>query len=72
MQYIAIDIVGDWHIIREEIEIASMLHNLEHVIMPYQGEKVNISEYILERSIFLRPKKDGQQLAVYSVRRRNQ
>lgn len=71
MQSIGIDIRGDWYIVNNNTWNEQTLRLIEHVIMPYQGEKINIGEYILERDIFLRSKKDGQPLAVYSVRRRN-
>lgn len=71
MQYIGIDFAGDWQIINEEdLFDEDTLKSLEHLILPYQGEKIRTDKYILERDIFLNPKKNGQRLAVYSVRRR--
>lgn len=72
MHSIGIDRKGDWYIVNNNTWNEHTLRMIEHVIMPYQGEKIHIGEYVLERDIFLRPKKDGQPLAIYSVRRRNQ
>lgn len=72
MLYIGIDHTGNWKTINEEdIFNESMLEDLEHLIMPYKGEKIILDRHLIERDIFLRVEKDGIALTVYSIRKRN-